>query len=129
MTGDAGFVDEQNRLHWTGRTSDLIKTGGANVSPVEVELALLRHPGLKAALAVGVPDARLGELVVVCAVAHEGNTVDEDDVQEFLRGKIASYKIPRYVLFFDEDELSFTGNNKIRTSDLRALAAQRLAAD
>jgi fatty-acyl-CoA synthase len=127
-TGDAGFVDEENYLHWTGRTSDMIKTGGANVSPVEVELALLRHPLLKAALAVGVPDPRYGELVVVCAVPHESTVVTEDDVREFLRGKIASYKIPRRVLFFAETELSFTGSNKIRTSELRALATERLAA-
>lgn len=125
-TGDAGFVDEEARLHWTGRTSDLIKTGGANVSPVEIEEALLRLPALKAALAVGVPDPQLGEMVVVCAVSHGGAEVSEADVREFLRGRIASYKIPRRVLFFDEEELSLTGNQKIRADDLRALAVKRL---
>jgi len=54
-TGDAGFVDDDGFLHWTGRTSDMIKTGGANVSPVEIEMELLHHPHLKAAGAVGVP--------------------------------------------------------------------------
>jgi len=125
-TGDVGFVDDDGYLHWTGRTSDMIKTGGANVSPVEVELALLRHPALRAALVVGVPDPLLGERVVVCAVAHDGADVTESDVRAFLRGRIASYKIPRRVLFFDEDELSLTGNAKIRTSALRELAAARL---
>src|SRR5262249_23154556 len=81
----SGFVDEQGCLHWTGRSSDLIKTGGANVSPVEIEGALIRHPALKVALAVGVPDPLLGEIVVVCAVAHDGIVVDEADVREFLR--------------------------------------------
>ena len=126
-TGDAGFVDADGLLHWTGRTTDLIKTGGANVSPVEIELELLRHPGLKVAMAVGVPHTTLGEMVVVCAVAHDGSAVDEDDVRRFLRGRLASYKIPRRVLFFDEAELSLTGNAKIRTERLRALAAARMS--
>jgi fatty-acyl-CoA synthase len=126
-TGDAGWVDEENCLHWTGRTSDLIKTGGANVSPVEIETALLHHPDLKVAQAVGVPDPLLGEIVVVCAVARDGVEVGEDHVRGFLRRRLASYKIPRHVVFVSEDELALTGNAKVRTSALRALAAERLA--
>jgi len=126
-TGDAGFVDDAGHLHWVGRTSDLIKTGGANVSPVEIENELLRHPGLHSALAVGVPHPTLGQIVVVCAVAQPGTTLGEDDVRDFLRGKLASYKLPRRVLFFSEDELVLTGNAKIRAEDLRRLASQRLA--
>ena len=125
-SGDAGFVDADGRLHWTGRTSDLIKTGGANVSPVEIEEALLRHPGLKVAMAVGVPHPTLGEEVVVCAVAHDGVDVGEDDVRGFLRGRLAAYKIPRRVLFVAEAELSLTANAKVRAEALRELAAGRL---
>ena len=125
-TGDAGFVDADGKLHWVGRTSDLIKTGGANVSPVEIETELLHHPDLKSAQAVGVPHETLGEVVVVCAVAQVGRGVDEADVRDFLRGRIASYKIPRHVLFFDETELAMTANAKIKSEDLRRLAAARL---
>jgi acyl-CoA synthetase (AMP-forming)/AMP-acid ligase II len=125
-TGDAGYVDRDWRFHWTGRTSEMIKTGGANVSPWEIELALLRHPGLKAAKVVGVPHPTLGEIVVVCAVAHDDTAVDEEDVRDFLRGTLAIYKIPRHVLFVEEEELSLTGNAKIRVDALRALALQRL---
>ena len=125
-TGDAGFMDERGRLHWTGRTNDLIKTGGANVSPVEIEETLLRHPGLKAGMAVGVPHPTLGEMVVVCAVAHDGHTVDEDDVRAFLRGRLASYKIPRRVVFVTDGDLTLTGTAKIRTDALRALASRLL---
>jgi fatty-acyl-CoA synthase len=128
-TGDAGFVDDHGHLHWVGRTSDLIKTGGANVSPVEIERELLRHPGLQSASAVGVPHPTLGELVVVCAVAHRGLDVDESSVRAFLKGSIASYKIPRRVLFFEEDDLTLTGTAKIRTDELRRLACERLAAE
>ena len=126
-TSDAGFVDRQNRLHWTGRLSDMIKTGGANVSPVEIETALLYHAGLKAAVAVGIPHETLGEMVVVCAVAHDGAIVEERDVQEFLRGRVASYKIPRRVVFVSESDLEQTANAKIRVDALRALVAERLA--
>jgi fatty-acyl-CoA synthase len=125
-TGDAGFVDGEGCLHWTGRMTEMIKTGGANVSPVELEETLLRHPGLKAALAVGIPDEKLGEMVVLCAVAHDGVRLGEDEVRDFLRGRVATYKIPRRVLFFDEHELSLTGNAKIRADDLRKLAINRL---
>ena len=128
-TGDAGWMDDAGRLHWTGRTSDMIKTGGANVSPVEIETALLHHPGLKAAGAVGVADATLGQIVVVVAVPGDGARVDESDVRAFLKGRIASYKIPRRVVFVREDELSLTGNQKIRAEDLRALAGARLGAE
>ncbi len=125
-TGDAGFVDEACLLHWTGRTTDMIKTGGANVSPVEIEEAVLSHPGLVVARAVGVPHPTLGELVVLCAVPHADSQVDEEDVRSFLRGRLASYKIPKRVVFFDDAELSLTGNAKIRTEELRTLAAARL---
>jgi acyl-CoA synthetase (AMP-forming)/AMP-acid ligase II len=128
-TGDAGFVDEHGMLHWTGRTDDLIKTAGANVSPVEIETVLLEHPDLKAALAVAVPHPTLGEMVVLAAVARQGASVTEADVQGFLRGRIASYKIPRRVLFFEEGDLALTGNAKIKTAELRALAVARLAAE
>jgi fatty-acyl-CoA synthase len=122
-TGDAGHVDDDGHLIWTGRVTELIKTGGANVSPVEIEDALLRHPGLKAAVAIGVPHPTLGEEVVVCAVAHDGAGVTEADVQAFLRGRIASYKVPRRVVFVGDDDLSFTGSAKIRADRLRRLAA------
>ena|SRR5579883_965649 len=126
-TGDAGYFDDQGRLHWSGRISELIKTGGANVSPVEIEEILIEHPGLKAARVVGVPDPVFGEVVVLCAVAQEGWRMTEDEVIGFLKGRLASYKIPRRVLFVSDDELSMTANAKIRSAALRQLAAERLA--
>jgi fatty-acyl-CoA synthase len=98
------------------------------VSPVEIETELLHHPALKAAGAVGVPHDTLGQMVVVVAVAQDGSSVDEDDVRAFLRGRLASYKIPRRVIFVREEELTLTGNQKIRPEDLRALAGAKLAA-
>jgi acyl-CoA synthetase (AMP-forming)/AMP-acid ligase II len=125
-TGDAGFVDENGMLHWTGRTNDLIKTGGANVSPVEVEEVLLRHPDLAACLIVGVPDETFGEIVVLLAALHPGREVSEVAVQDWLRGRISSYKVPRHVLFVDETELDKTTNAKLRADAARRLAVQHL---
>ncbi|MBH0780758.1 class I adenylate-forming enzyme family protein [Nocardia bovistercoris] len=126
-TGDGGYLDDTGRLYWEGRLTDIIKTGGANVSPLEVDEALARYPGVKVARTVGVPHETLGETVVACVVAHTGATVEETPVREFLRERLASYKVPRHVLLFDEAEFALTGSAKIKTSDLRELAAKRLA--
>ncbi|WP_067687417.1 class I adenylate-forming enzyme family protein [Nocardia jejuensis] len=125
-TGDGGYLDSAGRLFWVGRLTDIIKTGGANVSPVEVDEALAAYPGVKLARTVGVPHETLGEIVVACVVAHDGVTLDEDKIRAFLRERLASYKVPRHVLPFAENDFALTGNAKIKTSELRNLAAQRL---
>ena len=125
-TGDGGYLDADGRLYWEGRLSDVIKTGGANVSPVEVDLVLSRMPGIKVGQTVGVPHDTLGELVVACIVPNEGAVLDEQGVRGFVKASLASYKVPRRVLFFSESDLSQTGNAKIKTADLRKLVLERL---
>jgi fatty-acyl-CoA synthase len=125
-TGDAGFVDADAYLHWTGRHSSLIKTGGASVSPLEIERALIGYPGLRRSVALGVPHDTLGELVVLCAVPAEGATVDGEALRRFLRKKIAGYKVPRRVLVMAAAELPTTGTDKVRLAELRALVTSRL---
>lgn len=125
-TQDAGSLDEEGRLHWTGRLSNLVKTGGANVSPLEIESALAAHPQLRAALAVGVPHPTLGEALVLCAVAADGAEPSEAGIRAFLRERLAAYKVPRRVLFFGASELSFTGSQKIQLAPLRETALRRL---
>ncbi len=127
-TGDSGFIDEQGRLHFTGRASQMIKTGGANVSPIEIEQELLRHPQIRMAWVVGVPDPVRDEVVVACVVPHADVALEEDDISTFLRGRIASYKIPRRAFFFAEADLAMTGNNAKPQADvLRKLVAERMA--
>ena len=127
-TGDGGFVDKEGVLHWTGRLSTLIKTGGANVSPVEIEMVLRGHPSLKLALPVGVPHPTLGEAVVLCAVCREDvEPLTEKDVRGFCKGRLAAYKIPKRVLFFRSDELSYTSTDKVQVEPLRKLALLKLA--
>ncbi|WP_310531975.1 class I adenylate-forming enzyme family protein [Novosphingobium sp.] len=125
--GDGGYIDRDGRLWWEGRLNDIIKTGGANVSPIEIDDHLRDCPGVKVAKTVGVPDDLLGELVVTCIVAHDGANVSERDVQTYAKTKLASYKVPRRVLFFAEDELETTGSSKIKIAELRKLATERLA--
>jgi fatty-acyl-CoA synthase len=126
-TGDGGYVDRAGRLFWEGRLNDIIKTGGANVSPLEIDSIIKDCPGVKVAQTVGVPHEALGELVVTCIVCQEGATLDEDTVRNFARQKLASYKVPRRILFMDESDLQLTGSAKVKTGDLRTLAAKMLA--
>jgi fatty-acyl-CoA synthase len=126
-TGDGGYLDDTGRLYWQGRLTDIIKTGGANVSPREVDEAVMEHSGVKVAQTVGVAHQTLGEVVVSCVVPHNGVILDTEQLLAFLRERLASYKVPRHVLFFREDEVATTGNAKIKAGELRELAAKRLA--
>ena len=128
-TGDGGRIDERDRLIWEGRITDMIKTGGANVSPVEIDTEIAAYPGVKLSRAVGVPHETLGELIVACVVKEPGAAVDEASIRDYLKPRLASYKIPRRVIFVQEDELSLTSSAKVKTSALRELAQKRLAAE
>jgi len=123
-TGDVGYVDERGRLFFEGRLTAIIKTGGANVSPVEVDIALASYPGIKVVKTVGVPHETLGEMVVACIVPQEGTVIEEAAVREFLRQRLSSYKVPRRMLFFRDTEIAL---NAIKTTALRDLAAKRLS--
>jgi acyl-CoA synthetase (AMP-forming)/AMP-acid ligase II len=127
-TGDGGYVSEDGQLYWEGRLTDIIKTGGANVSPLEVDAVLVNVPGIKRVQTVGVPDDMLGEMVVACIVPHDDAALKESELIAFLKEKLASYKVPRAVLFFREDEFAVTGSEKVKTSLLKELAAKRLQA-
>jgi len=126
-TGDGGFVDSEGRLHWQGRLNDIIKTGGANVSPPEIDAVLADCPGVKIAATVGIPHDTLGEMVVACIVPEVGVTLDESNVRAFVSQRLSSYKVPRRVLFMQESDLTLTGSNKVKLAPLRELATRRLA--
>jgi len=126
-TGDGGFVDDQGRLHWQGRLNDIIKTGGANVSPLEIDAVLRECAGVKVAATVGVPHDTLGEIVVACIVLEAGAVLDEAKIRAFVSERLSSYKVPRRVLFVQESDLQLTASNKVKTAPLRELAAKRLA--
>ncbi len=125
--GDGGYIDDRGRLVFQGRINDIIKTGGANVSPVEVDWALCNCPGVKVCKTTGVPHETLGEIVVSCVVLTEGSTLSEGQVIAFLKARLAAYKVPRKVLFIGQDDLDFTDTAKIKPAEARAFARRKLA--
>jgi len=128
-TQDGGSFDGDGFLHWSGRLGNLIKTGGANVSPLEIERVAQDFEELHVALAVGVPHPVLGEVIVLCAVKSEepgAPDIDEPTLRQRLRERLAVYKVPKRVLFFGAEALSYTGNQKIQVGPLRDLAMERL---
>jgi acyl-CoA synthetase (AMP-forming)/AMP-acid ligase II len=125
-TGDGGHVDEEGRFYWQGRLTDMIKTGGANVSPLEVDDVVARFHGVKRTQTVGVPDDLLGEMVVTCIVPVDGVTLSEAEIVSFLKTEIASFKVPRRVLFFTDTDYAVTGNEKVKSIVVRELAAKML---
>jgi len=125
-TGDSGYVDASGQLYWDGRLSDIIKTGGANVSPREIDAILATYPGVKLSRTVGVPHETLGEMVVSCLVPHEGTALEETVIRDFLKTHLASYKVPRRLLFFLEQDIAMTGTDKVKADALVRIAAQRL---
>ena len=128
-TGDSGHLDEDGILHWGGRLTAMIKTGGANVSPVEIESKLSLWGRLKLATVVPVPHPLLDEAVVLCATCHDDDPVSSEEILGHLKSVLASYKVPKRVVFVDEHELSYTATEKVKLADARRIAAQHIAAD
>jgi fatty-acyl-CoA synthase len=108
-TGDLATIDEQGYCNIVGRVKDLIIRGGENVSPREVEEFLYGHPAVQDVAVVGVPDHRFGEELCACIRLREGMAATEDEIREFCRGRIAHYKVPRYVRFVDAFPMTVTG--------------------
>jgi fatty-acyl-CoA synthase len=123
-TGDAGILRPDGHLRFVGRYKDMIKVGGENVDPTEVESYLSAYPGVSRAAVVSYPDARLGEVGVAFIQVAPGADVAPDGVTAFCRGRIASFKIPRHV--FVVDELPMTSSGKVQKARLRDAARERL---
>jgi fatty-acyl-CoA synthase len=123
-TGDLATMDDDGYIRIVGRIKDMIIRGGENVYPREIEEFLYGHPAVADVQVVGVPDERYGEEIMAWVIAHEGATVDEDELREYCRGKIARYKIPRYVASCTEFPMTVTG--KIQKHELRAQAIEKL---
>src|SRR5918996_121811 len=107
-TGDLGMLDAAGYLHFRGRIKEMVKTGGINVAPIEVEEVLLSHPAVQAAFVTGVPDAKHDELLAAVIVPKRGASLSEREVTEHCRKSLAAYKIPRLIRFAVEEELPLT---------------------
>ena len=128
-TNDTGYIDAQGRLVYTGRLDRLIKSGGVNLSPVEIEERMLGWGRTGTCYLVGVVHPTLGQAAVLCVVRLENEAITSSEVLDFLRREFSSYKIPRHVLFFTADEIPLTSSSKVVTGQLLELAIRRLIDD
>jgi long-chain acyl-CoA synthetase len=99
LTGDVGYRDHEGYFYITDRKKDMILVNGINVYPREIEEVLYQYPGVKEAAVVGMPDSRRGERAVAFLVANEGVVLDEKALRQFIRRKLAEYKVPRKLVF------------------------------
>jgi fatty-acyl-CoA synthase len=119
LTGDLGLLDDDGRVRFRGRIREMIKTGGVNVAPLEVEQVLLQHPDVEQAYVVGVPDRRREEIVAAVLELRAGVEADAGAITAFCRERLASYKVPTRLAFRRADELPRTPTGKIHKPALR----------
>jgi acyl-CoA synthetase (AMP-forming)/AMP-acid ligase II len=118
-TGDIGSLDEHGNLRITGRLKDMFIVGGFNCYPAEIEAALSEHPAIAQVAVLGIPDERMGEVGCACVVVRQGDSLDEVGVIAWSRERMANYKVPRRVVFFET--LPTNASNKV---DKLALARE-----
>lgn len=118
-TGDLGYLDEQGRFHYLSRQKDMIKTGGINVSPAEVEDFLYSHPNIKEVHVVGVSDSVKGEVVMAVIELKDRTEATEEEIISYCKGKIAGYSIPKHVRFVGSNDWLRTASGKVPKDKLR----------
>jgi fatty-acyl-CoA synthase len=122
-TGDLGVKDEAGRLRFDGRLKDMFRVGGENVAPAEVEDVLHRHPAIRQAQVVGVPDPRLVEVPAAFVILNEGMAASEPEIIAWCKERCANFRVPRYVRIVDGfDAIGMTGSAKVQKNKLRAHA-------
>ena len=123
-TGDLATMDDEGYVNIVGRSKDMVIRGGENVYPREVEEFLYSHPSIADVQVIGVPDQRYGEELMAWVIPREGASLDADAVREFCQGRIAHYKIPRYVKTVDAFPMTVTG--KVQKFKMREQAVDEL---
>jgi fatty-acyl-CoA synthase len=121
-TGDLATMDERGYCKITGRLKDMIIRGGENIYPREIEEFLYTYPKVADVQVVGVPDLKYGEEVMAWVKLKDGYSATSEELRDFCRGKIAHYKIPRYVKFVSEFPMTVTG--KIQKYKMREVAIE-----
>lgn len=123
-SGDVALMREDGYYQITGRIKDMINRGGEKIFPDEIEAFLLTHDAIEEVAVVAVPDKKFGEEICAWIRLQKGKTLSEEDIRAFCKGKIAHYKIPRYIKFVDSFPLTVTG--KIQKFRIREQAAKEL---
>jgi fatty-acyl-CoA synthase len=124
-TGDLGQLDDDGYLVFKGRLKEMLKTGGINVSPIEVEEVLRLHPGIREALVIGLPDPVAGEAVAAILILEDGTTLTHEQVRAHCRATLAAYKVPQKTLFTTMDRIPLTSTSKIHRTRLHELFASK----
>ena len=122
-TGDLATMDPDGYVDIVGRIDDLIIRGGENVYPREIEEFLHKHPDIVDVQVTGVPDSKMGEEIMAWVKPRAGAMLSADDVREFCRGRIAHFKVPRYVQFIDEFPMTISG--KVQKFRMREMAREQ----
>ncbi len=117
-TGDLGAVDDGGRVSYHGRIKDMLKVGGENVAALEIESYLCTHPAVRLVQVVGVPDDKMLEVAAAFIQLEPGATCSAEEIVDYCRGKIASFKVPRYVRFVDEWPMSATKIQKYKLQEM-----------
>ena len=125
-TGDTGLIDKDGFFYFKGRRNDMIKAAGANVSPAEIEVVLMRHPAVTEAIVLGLPDPQRGEIVVAVVVEASGTSVTAEVLREATKRALSQYKIPSEFVFLSADEIPRTHSHKVKKPELRALVAEKM---
>ena len=120
-TGDLGTLDDQGRLYYRGRLKEMVKSGGINIAPIEVEETLMRHPAVRTAYVIGVPDPSLDEILVAFIVPNAGATPTADELKQFCKKELAAYKVPARFRFTTDAELPLTTTGKLQKMKLADL--------
>jgi len=122
-TGDLGIMDEDGRLKFLTRIKDVFRVGGENVAPAEVEDVLHKHPKIKQAQVIGVPDPRLVEVPAAYVILQEGQSATPQEIIAWGKERLANFRAPRYVQIVDSfEKIGMTGSSKIQKNKLRAQA-------
>ncbi|KAH7720741.1 acyl-CoA synthetase family member 2 [Aphelenchoides avenae] len=125
-TGDIGTMNADGSVCVSGRSKDVVIRGGENIYPTEVEQFLFKHPAVADVQVIGVPDQRYGEELCAWIRLREDVKLTEEELREYCRGRIAHYKVPRYMLFKTEDEFPLTATGKVKKYKLRELSKKEL---
>ena len=123
-TGDLAVMAEDGYVNIVGRIKDMVIRGGENIYPREIEEFLHTHPDVEDVQVIGIPDERYGEELMAWIKPKPGETITLDEMKAFCQGKIAHYKVPRYLRLADEFPMTVTG--KIRKIELREAAVAEL---
>jgi fatty-acyl-CoA synthase len=130
-TGDLATLDEEGYINIVGRIKDMIIRGGENVYPREIEEFLYTHPKIQDVQVIGLPDVKYGEAIMAWVKLKPDATATEDEIRDFCQGKIAHYKVPRYVKFVDNFPMTVTGKIQkfiMRDQSVKELGLEAAAA-